>query len=109
MNDLSSASVRRYRMTFGLRLACVPVAFLGAALPALLPHPPPDWLVLIPAAWFFGFLTLGLLGTWSLERRLLEEVDPDAETRRRVISLSWFRPVGSFMAVNELLRLAEEK
>src|SRR5512134_1244308 len=106
MNRLTPAAVRRYRTLHALWFACVPVAFLGAALPAVLP-PNSDWAVLAPGIWFFGFLIAGAVGTWSIKRRLVREVQPDPLTRQRIEGLSWVRPIGSFMAVNELLGLAE--
>jgi hypothetical protein len=76
------------------------------ALPSVLPSPPPDWLQFVPAAWFFAFLIVGLLGVWLTERRVLRVVDPDPELRRRVLSLTWFKPLGHFWALDELLREA---
>ncbi len=109
MNRLPSSRVRRYRLVHGLFFACIPLAFLGMLLPFVLPPPPPDWLMFVPAVWFFGLLTTGALGMWAVGRRLLRLIDPDPETRQRIVGLSWLRPVGTFVAVNELLRLAEEK
>ncbi len=109
MNKISRSEARRYRTLHALLFSCVPVAFLGLALPLVAPRLPSDWLALAPAAWFFGFLILGLFGLWFIERRILRLVDPDSETRRRVVAVSWFRPFGTFLAVNELLRLAVEK
>jgi hypothetical protein len=109
MNKISRSDARRYRALHILLFSCIPLGFLGLALPSVLPSPDSTWVILAPAVWFFGFLTLGLLGLWFLERRILRVVAPDPETRRRVVALSWFRPFGTFIAVNELLRLAVEK
>ncbi len=109
MNKISKADARRYRTLQFLLFSCIPLAFLGLALPRVLPSLPSLWIILTPAVWFFGFLTLGLLGLWFLERHILRVVAPDSETRHRVIGLSWLRPFGTFLAVNELLRLAVEK
>jgi len=109
MNRLTRSRARRYRLVHRFFFACVLLAFLGMVLPFVLPPPPPDWLLLVPAIWFFGLLTTGALGMCAVGRRLLRLIDPDPEARRRIVGLSWLRPVGTFLAVNELLRLAEEK
>ena len=109
MNRISRAEARRYRRQHALSAACVPLAFLGIALPAVLPSPPSDWLQFISAAWFFTFLVVGLLGVWFTERRVLRMIDPDSELRRRVLSLTWFKPFGQFWALDELLREAVKK
>jgi hypothetical protein len=77
---ISRSEARRFRRQHALRFACIPLAFLGLLLPTVLPPPPPDWLLFVPAAWFFGFLTFGLFGVWLTERRILRLVDPDPET-----------------------------
>ena len=109
MNRVSPSEARRYRRQHALLAACVPLAFVGMALPSVLPSPPPDWLILVPPAWFFTFLIVGLLGTWFTQWRVLRLINPDPELRRRVVSLSWFRPFGSFWALDELLRAAVQK
>ncbi len=106
MNKISAAQARRYRRQHAALFACVPLALLGAIFPSLITTQEPGWLVFVQAAWFFGFLSLGLFGLWFSERRILRAVDPDPDTRRRALSVSWFRPFGTFMAINELLRSA---
>jgi hypothetical protein len=50
-----------------------------------------------------------MLSVWFTERHIMHVIDPDPEIRKRVLSLSWFRPIGTFLAVNELLRSAVEE
>jgi hypothetical protein len=109
MNRISKSLARRYRLLHATFFGCVLLAFLGLLLPFVLPPAPPDWLLLIPAIWFFGLITIGAVGMWTVGHRLLGILDPDPGTRSRVVAVSWIRPVGTFLAVNELLRSAEEK
>jgi hypothetical protein len=106
MNRISRSGARRFRRQHALLTACIPVAFLGMALPSVLPSPPTEWLQFIPAAWFFTFLVIGLFGVWLTERQVLRVIDPDPELRHRVLSQTWFKPFGRFWAVDELLRAA---
>lgn len=45
----------------------------------------------------------GLLAVAFFQRWLLRHIEPDPEFRSKILSLSWFRPFGSFWAVRELL------
>jgi hypothetical protein len=109
MNYTSASQARRYRTSHTAFSLCLPIAFLGMLFLALAKSPPPTWLLFASAAWFFGFLIAGLLGVWIVQRAMLRAIDPDSETWRRVRELTWFRPFGSFWAVNELLRSAAQK
>jgi hypothetical protein len=109
VNKITRSQARRYRRQHAILFACIPLGLLGGlALSSLLPSAP-DWLLFIPAAWLFSFLIVGMLGVWFTERHIMRVIDPDPETRKRVLSLAWFRPIGSLMAVNELLRSAVEE
>ena len=109
MNHLSTNAARRYRRVYVMWLCCVPAAFLAAFLPSILPPPPPDWLVFVPAAWFFAFLVAGLVGMWSVWHHAVRQIEPDPQARERAAELRWFRPFGAVMAFNEIIRSAEQK
>jgi hypothetical protein len=109
MNYISPSQAQRYRRLHTALSLCVPVAFLGLFLPSFAESPAPVWLLVISVIWLLGFLLVGLLGGWMVQRRMLRAIDPDPETWRRVRELMWFRPLGSFWAVNELLRSAVRK
>jgi len=109
MNRLSKSRARRFRVLHAALFGCVLLAFVGLLLPFVLPPPPPDWLLLVPALWFFSLLAVGAVGMWVLGHRLLRIIDPDPETRHKVVAASWLRPVGTFLAVDELLKSVEEK
>jgi hypothetical protein len=46
---------------------------------------------------------------WTLEKRVLKFIDPPPEICRRVVGLSFVRPLGNLMALDELLRAATDE
>jgi len=59
--------------------------------------------------WFFACLIVAMLGVWFTGWHIMRVIDPDPEIRKHVLSLYWFRPIGTFLALNELLRSAVEE
>lgn len=108
MRKISSSEARRYRRRHRLLLF---LPFLGFASPAIINigESPSPWQYAVAGALFLGFIAVGLLGAALYQRRLLRLIDPPEQIRRNVLRLSWFSPIGSLLAIDELLYVASRE